>query len=66
MDQYSALMQEGFKLLVTMAVAYGGVKASMNGMRTDISEIKVDVRLIRDGQAEHGERLARLEATQTE
>lgn len=48
--------------LLTFAAAFGGIKMSLNGARKDITEIKGDVKEIRTSQAQHGERIAALEA----
>lgn len=59
--EYTALLSEGVKLLVTVAAAWGSVKASLNGARKDIAEIKVDVKGIVAEQAKQATRVAILE-----
>ena len=44
------------------AVVWGAVKASLNGARIDIIEIKGDVKAIIATQTQQGERIAHLEA----
>lgn len=62
--EYTALLSEGVKLLVTVAAAWGSVKASLNGARKDIAEIKVDVKGIVAEQGKQSTRLAVLEDRQ--
>lgn len=44
------------------AVVWGAVKASLNGARADITEIKEDVKEVMVTQSQQGERIANLEA----
>ena len=61
-------MPPEFLALVAMifgpaGAAYVGVKVSLNGMRSDVTEIKADVKALYKGQGIHGERLMALETT---
>ena len=59
--EYTSLLKEGVQLLATVPAAWGGVKASLNGARADIREIKQDVKGIATTQAEQSTRIAVLE-----
>lgn len=61
MNEYTPLLGEGLKLLVTIAAAWGSVKASLNGARKDIAEIKVDVKGISTAMSNHHARISVLE-----
>jgi len=41
--------------------AYVGVKAAVNGMRSDVTEIKADVKELRNGQSRNRERIVAVE-----
>jgi TATA-box binding protein (TBP) (component of TFIID and TFIIIB) len=55
-----ALTEVG-KLVATGLVAFGGLKAALNGARDDIREIKADVKEIKSIQVDHTVRLALIE-----
>ena len=59
-EMLQALTEIG-KLVATGLVAFGGLKAALNGAREDIKEIKVDVKEIKDTQTDHTVRLAVIE-----
>jgi len=56
----AALLDIG-KLVGTGLVAFGGLKAALNGAREDIKEIKTDVKEIKNMQNDHTVRLAVIE-----
>lgn len=63
MPDYSAtLLLAAVQLAVTAGVSYGAVKASLNGTREDVRNIRNDVKQLIDLKSQHGERIARLEA----
>lgn len=41
--------------------AWVGVKASLNGMRSDVTDIKADVKKLHDGQFQNRERIVAVE-----
>lgn len=57
---YTPMASEALKLIVTVAAAWGSVKASLNGARADITEIKSDVKDIGKTLQKHGEDIAVL------
>lgn len=66
MNDMTPLLSEGIKILATVAAAYGSVKATLNGARQDITEIKGDVKEIRGTLVEHGEAIAVLKERRDE
>lgn len=60
MEQYLPLLQDAVKILVGLGAMYGTVRASLNGAKADISEIKQDVKEIAVVQRQHGEDIAVL------
>ena len=50
-------------VIFTAGAAWGAVKVSLNGTRERVKEIAADTKEIRTKVADHGERLARVEAT---
>lgn len=55
-------LQQAITALVTFSAAWGGVSTKLNGARADITEIKADVKDVKEKQSQHGERLASLES----
>lgn len=62
--EYNDLLGEAVKLLVTVAAAWGSVRASLQSAAKDISEIKSDVKGIIAEQGKQAVRLAVLEDRQ--
>lgn len=55
------MLLEALKLALVMAATYGSVKASLNGARADITEIKEDVKELGKTLTKHEVRIAILE-----